>query len=69
MYNFQYFEQIIITRHKALNKREVKTMFGKKDSKSKSSKTSKQRGVEASHDMADCGSKTSRDSKSSRASK
>lgn len=44
-------------------------MFGKKDSKSKSSKTSKQRGVEASHDVADCGSKTSRDSKSSRASK
>lgn len=69
MYNFWYFEQIIITRQEALNKWEVKTMFGKKDAKSKSSKASKQRGVEAGREMADCGSKTTRDSKTSRSSK
>ena len=44
-------------------------MFGKKDAKSKSSKASKQRGVEASRDVTDCGSKVSRDSKTSRTSK
>ena len=44
-------------------------MFGKKDAKSKSSKASKQRGVEAGREMADCGSKTTRDSKTSRSSK